>query len=271
MSELPAPLTPPDCDLRGYDFMPLFASRLLDSDLYALSTGAEFKAALTLWCKAWQQVPAGSLPDDERILAHLSMAGSAWDCVRDLALHGWVQCQDGRLYHPLIAQEAIKAYAMRRKERERKARQRARLRANPPTSHGTTADTDAPFRADSDRDSNRDSNSDRDRDGYPATTTARASHGERLSSSWALTPDLSAYARGLGLSPNHEAESFCDYWRSTAHASAIKHDWNAAFRIWCRKSAERRSSPASTPSHPRASASEQNRHELLAMARGALS
>ncbi|MXV36856.1 MULTISPECIES: DUF1376 domain-containing protein [unclassified Saccharibacter] len=263
MTDLPAPLTSPDCDLRGYDFMPLFATRLLDSDLYALSTGAEFKAALTLWCKAWLQVPAGSLPADERILAHLSMTGSTWDCVRDIALHGWMQCSDGRLYHPLIAQEAIKAFAMRRKERERKARQRARLRSGASLSHGTTEGRDASFRADRDSDKDSDSES-------PGTPRQAPHDGQRLSDSWMLTDELAAYAHELGLSPAREAESFCDYWRSTANERAVKHDWNAAFRIWCRKSAERRQTRRASSSRP-SSTTEQNRSELLALARGALS
>ena len=35
MTELPAPMSPPECDLRGYDFMPLFGNRLFGSSLYA--------------------------------------------------------------------------------------------------------------------------------------------------------------------------------------------------------------------------------------------
>ncbi len=112
--QLPAPLTPPDCNLRGLPFMPLHTERLLDSDMMALSTGEEFKTALRLWCKSWNQEPAASLPDDDRILAHL--AGKelpAWRKVKDMALRGFVKCSDGRLYHPVIAAEAIKAMAKR--------------------------------------------------------------------------------------------------------------------------------------------------------------
>jgi uncharacterized protein YdaU (DUF1376 family) len=112
--ELPDPLTPPDCNLRGLPFMPLHTERLLDSDMMALSTGEEFKTALRLWCKSWNQEPAASLPDDDRILAHL--AGKelpAWRKVKGMALRGFVKCADGRLYHPVIAAEAIKAMAKR--------------------------------------------------------------------------------------------------------------------------------------------------------------
>lgn len=113
-NHLPVPLTPPDCNLRGLPFMPLHTERLLDSDMMALSTGEEFKTALRLWCKSWNQEPAASLPDDDRILAHL--AGKelpAWRKVKNMALRGFVKCADGRLYHPVIAAEAIKAMARR--------------------------------------------------------------------------------------------------------------------------------------------------------------
>lgn len=112
--QLPAPLTPPDCNLRGLPFMPLHTERLLDSDMMALSTGEEFKTALRLWCKSWNQEPAASLPDDDRILAHLAgKEQPAWRKVKDMALRGFVKCADGRLYHPVIAAEAIKAMAKR--------------------------------------------------------------------------------------------------------------------------------------------------------------
>jgi hypothetical protein len=117
--ELREPLTPPDCDLRGLPFMPMDVVRILDSDLFALSTGEEFKAALALWCKAWLQVPAASLPDDDRVLAHLSGAGTRWKKLKPMALRGWVKCSDGRYYHPVVAEKANEAWKHRLAQRER--------------------------------------------------------------------------------------------------------------------------------------------------------
>lgn len=123
MSNLrPAPMVPADCDLRGMAFMPMDTVRLIDSDFAALSTGEEFKAAVMLWCKAWQQLPGGSLPDDDRVLAHLSGAGARWKKVKAMALHGFVLCSDGRLYHPVIAEKALDAWKHRQSQRERAAR-----------------------------------------------------------------------------------------------------------------------------------------------------
>lgn len=121
------PLVPPDVDLRAFEYMPLDTTRLLDSDLFALSTGEEFKAAVALWCKSWHQVPAGSLPNDDRVLAHLSGAGTRWAKVRAIALRGWVECSDGRLYHPLIATKAIEAWESRIKHGTKREADRKRL------------------------------------------------------------------------------------------------------------------------------------------------
>jgi hypothetical protein len=120
-------MTPPDVDLRGFEFMPLDTTRLLDSDLFALSTGEEFKAAVALWCKSWHQLPGGSLPADDRVLAHLSGARARWSKVRDVALRGWVECSDGRLYHPLIAEKAVDAWASRVKHEAKREAERKRL------------------------------------------------------------------------------------------------------------------------------------------------
>jgi hypothetical protein len=116
------PLTPAECDLRGLPFMPLDVVRLIESDLWALATGDEAKAALTLWARSWLQVPAASLPMDDRILAHLSGAGSRWNRVKAVALRGWVRCSDGRLYHPVVAEKAREAWAFRLRQRARSAR-----------------------------------------------------------------------------------------------------------------------------------------------------
>jgi hypothetical protein len=118
----PKPMTPSECDLRGLPFMPLDVVRLVDSDLFALSTGDEFKAAVALWCKSWLQRPAGSLPDDDRVLAHLSGAGSAWPALRAMALRGWVLCADGRFYHAVVAEKANQAWKLRQSQRDKAAK-----------------------------------------------------------------------------------------------------------------------------------------------------
>ncbi|MCA8239871.1 DUF1376 domain-containing protein [Burkholderia sp. AU32262] len=129
MAELPNPLTPADCDLTGYRWMPLDVIRVIDSDTFGISTGDEFKTAFRLWAKCWQQVPAASLPDDDRVLAHLAGLSEnlpKWKKVRAVALRGFVKCSDGRLYHPVIAEKAIEAMGKREQHVEREENEQSR-------------------------------------------------------------------------------------------------------------------------------------------------
>ncbi|UXC37335.1 YdaU family protein [Cupriavidus gilardii] len=113
MTDVLAPLTPADCDLRDFVFMPLDVVRLRDSDIALKTTGEEFRSAVMLWCASWHQVPAGSLPNDDRSLASLAGFGRAvgeWEKVRDGALRGWIECSDGRLYHPVVCEKARESW-----------------------------------------------------------------------------------------------------------------------------------------------------------------
>jgi len=113
LKSLPLPLTPAACDLRDFAFMPLDVARLRDSDMAAYETPEACWAAVLLWSAAWHQVPAASLPDDDRFLAKAAGYGrvvSEWAKVREGALHGWVRCADGRLYHPVVAEKALESW-----------------------------------------------------------------------------------------------------------------------------------------------------------------
>lgn len=109
MADLPEPLTPADCDLREYPFMPLEVKRLLTSETWILGTGEERAAAIALWLESWHQVPAASLPDNDRMLAHLSQAKN-WKKVKPHALRGWVHCSDGKIYHPVVAEKVLEGW-----------------------------------------------------------------------------------------------------------------------------------------------------------------
>jgi hypothetical protein len=116
------PLVPAGLDLREFDWMPLEVKRLRDSDLSVLAPGDAFRAAVLLWCAAWHQVPAGSLPADNRLLANLAGYGrdlKGWASVKADAMRGFIECTDGRLYHPLVCEKAIEADEQRNKQRKR--------------------------------------------------------------------------------------------------------------------------------------------------------
>lgn len=113
---LPTPLTPPDCNLQAFRDMPLDTVRMRGSDLLTEESAEAIVAALHLWMAAWHQVPAASLPDNDRALAKAAGYGrsvEAWAAVRDGALRGFVRCSDGRLYHRVLAEKANDAWDKR--------------------------------------------------------------------------------------------------------------------------------------------------------------
>lgn len=103
-------LTPKECDVSNFPFMPLDIDRLLNSETWILGGDSEKVASMTLWLKSWSQVPAASIPNNDKMLAHLSGMGSKWKKVKEHALRGWVDGGDGRLYHPVVAEKALEAW-----------------------------------------------------------------------------------------------------------------------------------------------------------------
>lgn len=67
---------------------------------------------------------------------------------------------------------------------------------------------------------------------------ARAPTARRLSESFELSESRRAIARAEGADADREFAKFCDHWRAASGQNARKHDWDAAWRNWCRKSGE---------------------------------
>ncbi|WP_407059250.1 DUF1376 domain-containing protein (plasmid) [Ralstonia syzygii subsp. celebesensis] len=131
MTELPNPLTPPDCDLRDFPFMPLEINRLRRSKswLKAKRNPALAFYQINLWTAAWHDVPAGSLEDDDDVLADLAMCDAAkWPKVREEVMRGWLKCSDGRLYNPTVCEKALESWAAKVDRREKDEHERDRKR-----------------------------------------------------------------------------------------------------------------------------------------------
>ena len=125
----PEPIVPADVDLRDFPYMPLDVRRLRDCRLVAVRSSDEVVAAILLWSASWHQQPASSLPDDDVELAQLAGFGRAvkeFKRVREGALHGLIQCSDGRWYHPVVAEKAVTAWNGKIAEEYKRACDRAR-------------------------------------------------------------------------------------------------------------------------------------------------
>jgi len=109
----PAPLIDAEVDLQDFPFMPLHVARLRDSNLSAEEEPEACWYAVLLWAASWHQIPAASLPDNDTVLMRLVGLGRekrTWAKHRAGALRGFVKCSDGRLYHPVVAELAMRAW-----------------------------------------------------------------------------------------------------------------------------------------------------------------
>lgn len=256
MTITPDPIVPPDIDLRDFAYMPLDVARLRDSDIAGIEDGEVFRAAVLSWCAAWHQVPAGSLPDDDAILARLAGYGrdvATWRRLREQgALRGFVRCSDGRLYHGVVCEKALEAWSKKRSQRDKtRAATLAAQKARKPDASVTDTVTDTVTeskgregnRREQEREEDLPCNSEQppgpDKSG--ARAEPRADRGSRLPTDWSPSTEDRAFAAAEGIDPDREAGSFRDYWTSKPGAAGRKSNWSATWRNWVRRSAERNS------------------------------
>lgn len=113
-SQAPSDLVPAGCDLRDFAFMPLQVERLRRSKAWLKCKRNPALAfyMVNLWTASWHDVPAGSLEDDDDVLADLAMCTKRrWSIVRDDVLKEWVPIGDGRIYNPAICEKALVAWS----------------------------------------------------------------------------------------------------------------------------------------------------------------
>lgn len=69
----------------------------------------------------------------------------------------------------------------------------------------------------------------------------RSTPGTRMTPDWALSQHLIDWTRkNFPATPDAEVEKFRDYWLAKAGKDAVKRDWEAAWRNWCRNADEYR-------------------------------
>lgn len=127
----PEPLVSAEVDLRGFPFVPLYIERLTKSKAWLVCKRRPELAfyMLNLWMRAWHETPAGSIEDDDDVLADAAMCElRRWGKLRADVLRNWTKCSDGRLYHPVVAELAKESYAGRVEHRETLANKKERQR-----------------------------------------------------------------------------------------------------------------------------------------------
>lgn len=125
VEHLPPPLVQRDVNVTLFPYMPLDIQRLMTSSTWikAAKQGRLGHILVCLWCEAFRQIPGGSLPNDDDVLARLCMCDlPEWKEYRDRALSGFTLHSDNRYYHAVVAEKVINAH---REKMARKARTQA--------------------------------------------------------------------------------------------------------------------------------------------------
>lgn len=152
-SGAPAPLVQEGCDLRGLPEIPLDIQWFQQVFLPVHAATNTVYPAMRLWLAAWQQCPAGSLPNDDALLSAMAgyqRAGKSFQKAKTHLLQGWVLCSDDRWYHPVLAEKILQAASVKT-QRSRSAQVAAISRwtavrgnaAQDNAARGTAAQTDS--------------------------------------------------------------------------------------------------------------------------------
>lgn len=123
--------------LESHWFINFHFNRWLNSK-FRLTAKPEVRAyAFDLFCIAQNQIPVGTLPDDDRQLAALlGLDLGAWQDMRALEmppLYNWSPCACGdevRLMHPTVTEVALDAFSKKKKNASNLAAGRERRRMN---------------------------------------------------------------------------------------------------------------------------------------------
>lgn len=246
------PLLPAECDLRDFAFMPLYIARLQRSKAWLMCKRDPALAfyLLNLWMRAWHEVPAGSIENDDDVLADAAMADpKTWDRIKAKVLRGWEQ-RDGRLYHSVVTEIAAEQGERKTKQRQRtEAARQAKLQlqaqaarnaATEPvtvsvTENATEDVTDNVTASKGEGEGEeRENPSSLRSDGAPAKPS-RSKPRSRIADDWQPSADGLAYASDRGVEVDRARTAFVNHHQARGSLMA---SWDAAWRTWCDREVE---------------------------------
>lgn len=141
ISELPAPPYPDKVGNKpnkagGYVFE-LDIERMHQSDTWVIADARQRPLLLMLWVASWTQVPCGTLPaDDALIAARIGLPLPEFKASKDVLMRGWWKASNGRLYHPVITEQVIGVMERKAKGAARQKEWRERHAGGKPDGDG---------------------------------------------------------------------------------------------------------------------------------------
>lgn len=245
----PAPY-PSDTKAKGWR-LELDMEQFRQSDTWALASAPVKPWLLMLWAVAWEQVPCGSLPsDDELIAARLGLDLESFMTMKRVLMRGWWQAEDGRFYHDVMVSRVSAMLEKKDKDRMRKAGWRSRQSDGIQASH-TDVPRDSTVADDTKHQAPSTSTSSLRSEVKPPRASRKAAR-THIPEDFGVSDAVKSWAEGKGYGDlNAHLEAFRDKARANGYTylswddafkNAIREDWG--------KVRERGVQPRASPSKP---------------------
>ena len=128
VSGVPDPPYPITAKAGGFKFE-LDIERMRQSDTWAIAEPRQRPFLVMVWIESWAQLPAGSLPDNDAVIAaRIGMPPQDFRASKDVLMRGWWKASDGRLYHPTITEQVIDMLSRKNRKAANQAAYRERQR-----------------------------------------------------------------------------------------------------------------------------------------------
>lgn len=119
-------MTADGIDIRHLPYMPLEIERLKKSRTWLRCKRRPELAfyLMNLWMRAWHEVPAGSIENDDDVLADAAMCDpSLWADIKSEVMSDW-EDRDGRVFHSVVEELVLEAVEKLRGNQKRTAKAR---------------------------------------------------------------------------------------------------------------------------------------------------
>lgn len=123
--------------------------------------------------------------------------------------------------------------ATQRKQKQRDRERHAPVTRDTTVSHAPVTDESRTSHTAQSQIQTTESDTDKNQD--RSARAPRSARATRLPEDFRLTPERRAIAETEKADPDREFANFVDHWKAASGAKARKNDWDATWRIWCRR------------------------------------
>jgi len=255
---------PSDTKAKGWR-LELDMEQFRQSDTWALASQTSRPWLLMLWAVAWEQVPCGSLPnDDELIAARLGIDVESFSEMKRVLLRNWWLAEDGRFYHDVMVSRVNAMLEKKAKDRDRKSGWRTR-QSNGVTTESRVTDVGRTVDSTVSDDTKHQAPSTSNTSSLRSDVARKPRATKRCPADFVVTDEMAEAARAEcpGLDLNRETTKFRDHEFKQAHS-----DWAATWRNWMRNAFERMPNVRGSP--PSETAYQRSMRERVAQAAGSM-